>query len=430
MSSLLVLYPLVGDFRRELVSQARKIEDVRLVLADDHIPASDYSLFDEVIEVPPPQCLAEAHEILQRWCHKNHPEGVYLQSEVALLLGSLLVRESGLAGPPPEAAHACTNKYLSRVVLSQAGVPTPRFGLTDDAAGVRRLAREFGYPVVLKGVASTMSRLVIFIKNESEVEDAVAYIRSRLPASLDIIRLASFARAAKIDLGCDPPRQFLVESFVEGDAVETDGLVVKDKIYTFGVIEQVMTTSPRFYFEGYLIPAEFPGMEVAKVRQISNAALAAVGLRDSGFSIEMRTCNGEVCVIEINGRLGWDEGLWELFETRINSPPLLHTLKIALGMETELTVDEKCCAAVAYRNCYRNGVVERLPKLEELGQFSTDGFRLGLATEEGARFFAPPHPEAYPHVAWALTTHPVSSRAAYVAARKLVDKLDVRIKEV
>jgi hypothetical protein len=65
-----------------------------------------------------------------------------------------------------------------------------------------------------------------------------------------------------------------------------------------------------------------------------------------------------------------------------------------------------------------------------LDRLEHDELTLGLATHEGARFVAPPNAETYPHVAWALATHPASSHMAYEIAREAVDKLDISIRRI
>lgn len=429
MPTILVLYPAYGTTSCGQVARyAQQIIGLKLALANDEPTSYDEDIFNEVLEIPPPEQLVRTHEIMRRWCGKRHPDGIFLQSERGLLLGSLLAREFDLKGPTVEAAHLCSNKYLQRVVLSRAGIGGPLFALAESAADVRRLARDFGFPLVLKCVISTMSRLVTPVCNDEEVDTAVAQICAGLSKSLDVARLVSFAQTGKVDLGCDPRRQFLVESFLGGDFVETDGLVVGRKPFTFGVTEQVQSVDPPFFIEGYLFPAECSDNE--PIEATSNAIIDAIGLGDSAFSIEMRVCAREICVVEVNGRLGWDEGFSDLFQVRTHRERIFQTLQVALGMKPDLIRDVSRFAALAYRPCYYDGIIEDLPTREELARLGHDQLKLGLATHEGARFVAPPNPEAYPHVAWALATHPSSSHIAYEIARQAVDGLDISIRRI
>ncbi len=155
MATLLVLYPAYGTVSCEQIARyAQAIGDLRLVLADEEPTPSDEGMFDEVIEIPPPERLTEAYDIMRRWCEKHPPDGIFMQSERGLLLGSILAGEFRLRGPSVAAAHICSNKYQQRMVLSQAGIGNPRFALAERAADVHRLARDFGFPLVLKCVIS------------------------------------------------------------------------------------------------------------------------------------------------------------------------------------------------------------------------------------------------------------------------------------
>ncbi|HUV08409.1 MAG TPA: ATP-grasp domain-containing protein [Spirochaetia bacterium] len=431
--TLLLLYPYLEALHPGEITAVRP--EIRLALADDcakAIARGTLGGFDEILEIAPPESFSDAYDVLRRWCETVHPAGILMQSEVALPMGSLLARDFDLPAPSVEAVHHCTNKYLSRLTLSAAGLPTPQFKLVENADQVRRFAGQCGYPVVIKAVSSATSRLVTLVRSKEEVETGVGRIRSKLKGARDVLRLCGFASAAGLDMGCDPLRQFLVEKFVDGLPIEVDGLVIGDRCYSFGITEQVPSRDPPFYFEGYLIPAESPHVDRAAVMNTSNAAVRAAMLSDSGFSIEMRAFEGRVWIIEVNGRLGLDEGFSEMFQLRVGWDPMVQAARIALGDRTPVHIGERCCAALAYRNCYTDSVVEKLPGPAELGRArgSSAVVRIGLAAEPGGRFYAPPHPDAYPHVAWALATHTASSRAAYKAARLAVERLDFSMRPI
>jgi len=425
----MMLYPAYGTVSvHEVCRHAEPIPGLKLVLADNEPTTSDLDIFDEVWELPPPERLAEAYGLLRRWCEKSPPGGIFMQSERGLLLGSLLARNLGLKGPSLDAAHLCANKYLQRVVLSGAGIGGPQFSLAESAADVRRLAGEYGFPVVLKCVISTMSRLVTLVRHQEDIDAAVARMSAALTTSLDVTRLISFAETAKVDLGCDPRRQFLVESFLEGDMVETDGLLIGNRPFTFGVSEQIQSIDPPFFIEAYLFPADCT--DSSPVELVSDAAIKAIGLGDSGFSIEMRVSGDAIRIVEVNGRLGWDDGFSDLFQVRTHQERIFQAQQVALGIKPELIRDVSRFAALAYRCCYYDGLVEELPSREEMTKLERDGIKFGLSTNLGARCLAPPHPEVYPHVAWALATHPASSRAAYEIARRALDELKVSIRRL
>ena len=426
MATVLILYPGSVSFRQDQMAKHKGLLrelGIRTILADDFVQDSDREYFDDVVELPACDRVVEGWRILEGWLGRNAVDAVLAQSEPAILLGALAAKRTGRPGPSPDAALLTVSKLLGRRVLERAGVPQPRFTVARDASAVRAFAAEGGYPIVLKATASALGRFVTLVRGPDEVEGAVERVSAGLPASTDILRLADFARAAGIDLGYDPLAEFLVESYATGDPVETDGVVAGREPLSFGVTAQVLTPPPLFFIEGYLLPADRPAAELEAIERVSDAAIAALGLSDTGYSIEMKVQDGRPAVIEVNGRLGWDEGFGDLFEVVTGVQPAFACLQVALGARPELARSSDVRCAVAYLSTYDDGFVRSVPSDEDLASIEREGFRAGLAVHAGERTYAPPHPDATPHLAWALATDPRSSVAAFERARKAVRTL-------
>lgn len=431
MREVLVLYPGPARFREEQVRAHRPVLDalgIRLVLANDVILPSDRELFADVLELPPAEHVRAGWKRLEGWLANRRVDAVFAQSESSLPLGALAAQALGLPGHAPRVAVLTLDKHACRVRLERAGVPQPAFALARTAADVRAFARQHGYPVVMKGVASALARLVTRVDDEQAVEDRVARLLAALPRSADVQRLVEFTEAGGLEPSCLPQAEFLVESFARGVPVETDGLVVGDSNRSFGVTEQVLSRSPEFYMEGYLHPAPRPLADLVAIERTSDAALRALGLGNSAYSIEMRLEDRVARIIEVNGRLGWDEGFGDLFAERIGAQPVFLALQLALGVPVSFESRAEVHAAVAYRSSYVDGVVTRLPDPDELAAAGdTHRARIGLAVELDERMYAPPHPEISPHLAWALATDPSSSRTAYERARAAVEALSIGV---
>ncbi len=350
----------------------------RLVFASDEITPEDRAVYDECVELPPIGRIDETMEILAR----VRADRVIAQTEYGLLPGALL------GACPPESALLCTNKWLSRLALRDAGVPVPRFALAEHATEARRVIER--YPVVIKPVVSTMGCGVRRIDYDGELEYWVPALRARIFQDDLIERCLRFAKRSGLDMGCDPTRQFLVEEYVEGTALETDGLVFGDRIDCFGTTEQIVSPPPQFFIEGYMFPAD--GHDLAAVTE---RAIRACKVRDMGFAVEFR---GET-VIEVNGRLGEDAGFPDLFEAALGSHPILKWME---GRESPSRVRAR--AALAYQNCYDAATVRALPP--------ADGVRVLVRPGENHIPYGPHGP----HLAVALRTHVTSSRAAYEEA--------------
>lgn len=426
MPTVLLLYPGTVTFR---VEQGRRYRGVlrelgvRLVLADDYLTDEDREVFDELVLMPECDRVEEGWQTLRRRLAAGDVDAILAQSEGALLLGALASRELGVPGVRPESALLTVSKALGRRALQDAGVPQPRFALARSAADVRAFARAEDGPVVVKGTASALGRLVSLVREDGEIDAAVARMLASLPRATDIVRLSGFAKTAGIDLGYDPAREFLVESFSRGLPVETDGVLSGAEPLSFGVVEQVLSPPPLFFLEGYLLPADRTPAEIDAIERVSDRALAALGLTDTGYSIEMRLRDGGPEIIEVNGRLGWDAGFGDLFEVRTGIQPVFACLQVALGIRPELARGREVRCAVAYRSFYGDGIVRRLPSAAESAEVERDGFRVGSAVYAGERLHAPPHADAAPHLGWALATDASSSRAAFERARAAVERL-------
>jgi biotin carboxylase len=423
--TVLVLYPGSPAIRRRQLRRYRwaiRLLGLRTVLADDTAGPEDLKAFDEVLPLPPAHEVSRAVEVAAAFCRGRRIDGVLAQWEPSLPAGALLAHRLGLPGPGVEPAFRSINKYLCRRALGEEGVPVPAFTLAASAADVERFAGAHGYPVVLKAVASTLSRLVSLVAAPAEVEPAVERLQGGLAAAPDVRRLVAFAEAAGLDPGCDPTRQFLVEAFCPGAPVETDGVVFRGEALCYGVTEQVLSALPRFYVEGYLLPAERTAAASERIEAVSRAALRAVGLADTGFSVELREAEDAVRVIEVNGRLGWDEGFPELFEATSGGKPIHHAVEVALGRRPRIR-RKRVAVAVAYVSCHEDAVVVRVPERREIRRAERAGVRIGVATAPGTRLWRLGHPKALPHLAWAVAKDRRSSRAAFERARAAADRL-------
>jgi len=434
LSDVLCLYPGPATFRQREVGRNRDLLaslGVRLLLADDYDDPGDRACFADVIAMPPPQELAASKRALDRALAGKRVDAVLAQSESALCLGALFAAERGLPCLPLEATLLTTSKFGTRTALEAAGVAQPRFALAHDAQGVRRFAATHGYPVVIKATASALARLVTLVRSEADVELAVARLRDGLQRSPDVQRLSEFADVAGLELDHDPRTSFLVESFARGLPLETDGVVSRDTIVDYGVTEQVMTAPPLFFFEGYLLPADLTAADRAAIERTSGDALRALGVRDTGFSTELRWQDGRASIVEVNGRLGWDEGFGDIFDVAAGVQPVLQALQVALGMPVAASPRPDVRCAVAYSACYEDRIVTRIPDEETIRTVAREhGVRAGVCVWPGDRLYAPPSLDIAPHLAWVLATDPTSSRAAYERARGVLRHLPVELRSV
>lgn len=430
MKNLLCVYPGSASERAAFFGRhgaPLRARGVRLVLANDWQSERDRELFDEFVELPPPEQVLAAARALERWSARTRVDGVLAASEAALAPGAWLASRLGLPGAGVDGALACLAKNVSRARLAERRVPVPEFRLVATASEVRAFAAEHGYPVVLKACASSLGRLVTKVERDDGVDDAVARVRAGLGVSHDVTRLVEYAELAGLDVGCDPRKTFLVERYFDGAPLETDGLVLGGTACVFGVIEQTLTPPPRFYVESYRLPAERPPEVLRAVEAVSRAALTASAVDSAGFSIELRAKGEDVRVIEVNARLGEDDAFADLFEAALGFVPLAKCIELALGELSSLEARLREHWCLAYQCGFVGGTVSAVPGERELAALASRGIRAAATVRVGDPWHVAPHPEAFPHLAWALASDPSSSTRAFELARRAADELQVRI---
>jgi biotin carboxylase len=425
VTTVLVVHPRLADLRGAEVERhvplLRRL-GLRLLLADHRPDPAFLPYFERVLELPPAHEVEAGWERLAHFVSAHPVDAVFAQTESGIPYGALLAREFGLRGPRPAALYPCLDKYAGRVQLARADVAQPEFALVSAAEEARRAARACGWPVVLKGCASACQRLVTLVRSEAELAPAVARLTAGLAGSHDIARLEGFARVASLPLACDPRREFLVEEYAAGDPLESDGLIVGSEVRSLGITEQAHSSSPSFFIEGYLSPADRPPEELARLEAQTRAALAALGLTDTGYSIEFRSTAQESRLIEVNGRLGCDEGFGDLFEAVLGSQPNLLAFLLAIGAEVP-HARPRTRAAVAYRSCYRAGRILRVPSDEELSRLGAQGLLARRNVPAGAGTLDAAHPDCHPHLGFVLARDESSSRGAFARAQRAAQAL-------
>jgi hypothetical protein len=393
-----------------------------LIYASDEITVEDLQVFDQCIQLPPPHRLGETLSILR----DLEFDELIAQTEYSLLPGAILASERNLRALTPEAAFLCTNKWLQRRSLEKFAVPIPSYRLVENKGDILHFAQTF--PVVLKPVASTLGRLVVQVNSKDELDKYVQQMLHLLPRLIDVRRCSEFANLTMLDMDCDPFKQFLVEEYIDAPVQETDGLLFGDQLSLFGLTEQVLADqAPYFFIEAYILSQVFSEASLASTK----GALKATKLSNAGFSIELRKDK----VIEVNGRLGEDDGFPDLFRQALGEYPLIKWIN---GDRNVPKFSE--FYALAYVNWYKGGVlraIENRPKhcldsratdhlkktdmKAALATSSMERIIVELVAKNGSKLNAPPHEEINPHLAYAIAGSANADQALAVAKEMLAD---------
>ncbi len=217
-----------------------------------------------------------------------HPlDAVLSVDDSATILAARIGEALGLPHNSPEAAVAARDKYEMRRMLAAGDVPVPRFerfALTADPAQV---ARQVGYPCVLKPLRLSGSRGVM------RADDTEGFI-------------AAWRRLARMLLaeGNRPEHtHVLVEAFIPGFEVALEGILTDGALRVLALFDKPDPLDGPFFEETiYVTPSRLPIPVQAAIAARTQQAAASLGLRTGPVHAELRVNEQGAWLVEMAGR--------------------------------------------------------------------------------------------------------------------------------
>lgn len=267
---------------------------------------------------------AEAAAVLGQ----HAPEGVICFNDSYLVWAAELAQALGLRSFTPETAHRLTDKLAQRQALRDHGLPTPGFWDADelvdasalDTSALDAVAREAGFPLVLKPRQGHASQDVEAIRSADELAAALANVtRGRM----------------------------LVESYIPDptDAQTSAGTapyVSVELMASAGTISLLGVTgrpplAPPFRETGYLFPAGLPSDVREKAIAAAIAAARALGVEDGPLHVEVKLTDDGPVIIEVNGVAGGG-AIRDLMQRALGVDVVQLAMRVAIG--EQVTFDD------------------------------------------------------------------------------------------
>lgn len=234
-----------------------------------HLPA------DEVVPIDP----SSYHEELARVARRCGaavviaPEtGGELERVTALLEDDGVV----VVGSPAAAVAAAADKALCMRALTDAGVPCPASTVTSSGAAVMD-AHRMGYPVVLKPRLGAGCERVALVSTEADL--------------CAVLATSGLQREAS----------FLLQEYVDGDAVSVSLLVADGRATLLGVNASDVLPGAPFEYRGGVAGIEHPRR--AALLAVARAAVGALSGLRGYVGVDLVVAGDECVVIEVNPRI-------------------------------------------------------------------------------------------------------------------------------
>lgn len=184
--------------------------------------------------------------------------------------------EFGIDGVKNDTIADIRHKSRMKSIFRISGIPHARGRLVREPSEIRALAKETGYPVIVKPDDGMGAAFTYKLENAEQIN-------------------CFFAGK--------PDRLFIAEEFIAGDIVTFDGLTDSDgkivfctsHVYGEGVMESVLADSHIYYYSTRKIPAD--------LEKAGRKLVGAFNVRARFFHFEFfRRKDGTLCALEVNIR--------------------------------------------------------------------------------------------------------------------------------
>jgi hypothetical protein len=277
--------------------------------------------------------IPDQHDLLAavRTASRARPvRGIFTYDELLVIATARIADQLGLPGLTEQGAEHCRNKHMTRIALTAAGLPQPRFALACTAADAADAAAAIGYPVVVK--PRGMGASVGVVRADGPAD---------LPAAFSVAERASHSGPAAFE------GAVLVEELVGGPEISVDGAVLAGEYLPFCVAHKHLGLPPYFEEVSHIVDGADPLLHDAELRRVLGAAHRALGVRYGITHTEVRLSSRGLVIIEVNARLGGDL-IPYLGKLATGVDPGQVAVDVALGVRPEVTPDRRVCAGIRF----------------------------------------------------------------------------------
>lgn len=284
--------------------------------------------------------------------------GVIVVYENYVLPAAWIAEHLSLPGLPPDAAEACTDKWIMRQKFAAAPEKiSPEFALIRSEAQLRDFASTHTFPLIIK--PANLSKSLLVTKNHSLTELLVNY-RNTLGQIDAIYQKYAADRTPKL----------LVEEFLEGSIHSVDAFVDANGVPH--ILEQIVDYQTGYdigfednFHYSRLLPSRLSASNQDALRHSAAIGIKALGMRSSPAHVEVIITKDGPRIVEIGARNGGYRTRMHALANGIDMTG--GALRLALGQQPNIVATQSEPV----------GVFELFPK--------TPGVFIGLTNETQLR---------------------------------------------
>lgn len=373
-----------GPWQVHTIRRARELGCAVLV-TDGVADRPGYALADfcQVVDLLDPERTLET-------ARRHRVNGILCDTtDTGVRTAAFVADRLGLTGVGLGAAEVCTDKSLLRQALAAGQLPCPRFRVARTPPDAEAVARELGFPLVIKPVDNQSGRGVRLVQEHAEWPDAV---------------LSAFKHSRKATV--------LLENAVPGVEHVVDGFFSDQGLVVLGIASKVAnpknpTIATRIL---YRTGSAFEAVE-RSVRPVLADLLPSIGFKNGIFHAEFLIERDRAVLIDLAARGGGVMIYSHVLKTVTGIDPVEAAIRTALGEHALLRVQQRRAACIDFLQAPAGQLVREVIGLErararpgvlavhlgiEVGESVSDlidkdarpGFVIGVGDDEAAAIAA------------------------------------------
>ena len=269
---------------------------------------SPYLRPDTTTEVPcdlsrPEKVLANLKAHLER-C-RIRLSGIACFDCESLALAADIARSFSLPFASPEAVAVSRNKFLSKSIWRNAGLPCPEVQFVRSPSDAIRFLRALKHPAVLKPLTGSGSELVFLCRDDGDCLHAFHTLLLKLGTHPNRRMYEhQFHGIERID----PRRAFVIEEMVEGEEFSCDFVLDDEGPKVIRIAKKIPARNQTFgTVMAYILPGEFPpDIDPTDFCLQAGEAARVLGLSRAICMLDFIVAHGRAVMLEMTPRPGGD----------------------------------------------------------------------------------------------------------------------------
>ncbi|MFG1837128.1 acetyl-CoA carboxylase biotin carboxylase subunit family protein [Micromonospora sp. NPDC049175] len=283
---LLVVTPGIRAYREYLLRSIGPAYRVHLVVTEP--PTWERGYLDGWTVVDDLADTGELVRVTTALAERDPVDGVICWDETWIVQAAHMAAALGLPGDPA-VIERCRDKHRTRAELDAHQVPQPQSRLVGGGDEAEAVAREIGFPVVLKPRALAGSFGVVKADDPTAVRRFVGFTAGsgRMAPELPVHE-----------------RNILVEEYADGPEISVDSVVHRGEVIPLCIARKEVGFAPYFEETGHVVDPADPLWHDATLREVIERTHSALGFSSGVTHTELRLTARGPKVIEVNARIG------------------------------------------------------------------------------------------------------------------------------